>query len=626
MRTDQNPSSMMKRLIVRHCCRVREENTGKPYRTLIAFFERLYNYFDERGFVCIVVKRVLNLCTLAFTILFSAFLLIFVNWSELLHRCRVENECDNIAGVDWNALDELSGFEVLVIVYLALFSIYWFWTLYRALVDIRSFREVKGWYNNKLGVSDRDLQTMDWRDVEVLLVDHQAMNRIILVKEHITAHDIALRLMRKENYLIGFINKRVIPLYLPLPFFTTPLLTKTLEWNIYYCVLDFMFDSKFCIRKDFIDNPGALRRRFLVMGFVNLFLSPFLIIFMLVYFIMRNAEQFYHQPTSMGMRQWTPYAKWVFREFNELPLDFQKRLAQTYSPADDYLRQFPQHLVSMVARFIAFVIGSFAAVLAFIGLVNAEMLNNEIFDQKLWWYIAIFGTILAVSRTLIEPRTYVFQPKESLAEVAKFSHFMPKRWRGNEHSHEVRNEFAELYQYRVVIFLTELFGVIYAPLLLWFSLPQSADDIINFVKDFTKFVEGVGDVCGFASFDFEKYGSVKYGSSVSSEPGMRSRQGKMEKSFLSFKNNHPGWQHNESENFMSRIVGGTPGSGSSLLVPDSSLMANSGPAGAPSRVGASTQLLAATFAQQGSMTEAEQFFMLDKYYQTHMHDYSGDQV
>lgn len=39
------------------------------------------------------------------------------------------------------------------------------------------------------------------------------------------------------------------------------MLTKTLEWNIRWCVLDHMFDERFEVRPDFLDHPEALRKR-----------------------------------------------------------------------------------------------------------------------------------------------------------------------------------------------------------------------------------------------------------------------------------------------------------------------------------------------------------------------------
>ena len=51
----------------------------------------------------------------------------------------------------------------------------------------------------------------------------------------------------------------------------------------------------------------------------NLVVSPFLAVFLIIYFFMHNAERFYSHPGSLGSRRWSPLAKWRLRELNEMP-------------------------------------------------------------------------------------------------------------------------------------------------------------------------------------------------------------------------------------------------------------------------------------------------------------------
>ena len=53
-----------------------------------------YRYYEERGFAVILVSRILNLLALAFTIAFSAFLLLFVKWRALHSECILRDTCD----------------------------------------------------------------------------------------------------------------------------------------------------------------------------------------------------------------------------------------------------------------------------------------------------------------------------------------------------------------------------------------------------------------------------------------------------------------------------------------------------------------------------------------------------
>ena len=78
------------------------------------------------------------------------------------------------------------------------------------------------------------------------------------------------------------------------------LLTKTMEWNLYWCLLDPMFDSHFRVDPDFVKDAPGLRRRLRTAALINAALSPFLLVFLLTYFFMRNAEEVYHRPSTIG--------------------------------------------------------------------------------------------------------------------------------------------------------------------------------------------------------------------------------------------------------------------------------------------------------------------------------------
>lgn len=91
----------------------------------------------------------------------------------------------------------------------------------------------------------------------------------------------------------------------------------------------------------------------------------------------------------------------------------------------------------------------------------------------------------------------------------------------------------------MAVFLQELLSVVFAPFVLCLSLPTSAEQIVNFFREFTVHVQGLGYVCSFAQFDFERHGNVKYGvpGAVVDDDYYLSQGGKMEKSFLNFKVN-----------------------------------------------------------------------------------------
>lgn len=65
---------------------------------------------------------------------------------------------------------------------------------------------------------------------------------------------------------------------------------------------------------------------------------------------------------------------------------------------------------------------------------------------------------------------------------------------------------------QVLLFLEEMASIVLTPFVLYFSLPKCAPAILDFVRNFTTHVEGVGDICSLAAFDFRHHGNSKYGS------------------------------------------------------------------------------------------------------------------
>jgi len=189
----------------------------------------------------------------------------------------------------------------------------------------------------------------------------------------------------------------------------------TLEWNLRFCVLDSMFDEKFSV-KAFLDpvsngssgphdsygppddalqiRNGALRlkRRFIIMGVVNFVFMPFIAIFMVIYFLLKHFEEVHSKSSSLGPREWTSYARWHLREYNELPHFFERRLKASVGPAQNYMNQFPYNLSKILAQSVAYISGAVVGVLLILSLTGSRsVLNVYVGDRSLIWYI--FGTL-----------------------------------------------------------------------------------------------------------------------------------------------------------------------------------------------------------------------------------------
>ena len=96
---------------------------------------------------------------------------------------------------------------------------------------------------------------MPWATILEKVVLVQSSRQLCVVKD-LSAHDMVMRLMRKENYLIGMLNKGVLSFpisqWVPGAGPTVKsgtngtqyrlMLPKTLEWTLNWCILQSMFD------------------------------------------------------------------------------------------------------------------------------------------------------------------------------------------------------------------------------------------------------------------------------------------------------------------------------------------------------------------------------------------------
>ncbi|CAN1292043.1 Autophagy-related protein 9 [Linum perenne] len=505
----------------------------QPIADLDLFFERLYSYYCEKGLWCIIIKWVVELLSLGFTICFSGFFLLYVDWNGLRNaKCGMDavesgtKPCDLAKeALHEHPLTPLTLSKAIIVGYLGLFSIYLVFCFFRFFSQLKETLRIRQFYHHSLNVTDKEIQTMPWATVLEKVVQLQSSQQLCVVKD-LSAHDIVMRLMRKENYLIGMLNKGILAFpispWVPGAGPTAKsgsdgtqhhlILTKTLEWTLNWCILQSMFDRNFCVKMDFIANPKTLKNRLMVVGIAMLILSPFLVIFMLVYLFLRHAEQFYNHPSTASSRRWSNLSRWIFREFNEVDHLFKHRINSSIVHASDYLKQFPSPIISIVAKFISFVSGGFAAVLLIIAFVEESLLEGHIFGRNLFWYAAVFGTITAISRAAVTDDLLVLDPEGAMSGVVQQTHYMPKRWRGNEHTESVRIEFETLFQYTGVMLIEEMASIFLTPLLLLFVVP--------------------------------KHGNSNYGSPCNVPRTQRSSQGKMEKSMLSFKSSYPSWEPN----------------------------------------------------------------------------------
>lgn len=341
---------------------------SKPISDPDLFLSSLYNYYHKRGLGPIIGSGVVELCSLFFTLYLSYVIGACLDWNSL-RTCHDENTCSENFNEYWIHFPLLSDEHSLakkawIVIYCLLFMCYGIVCMVQFGYSVMASLESKLFMEEVLGVQDEDLTMgkVEWGEiVERMEKRSDVMRRKLGVmqwrqqqqesSEQFTSCHlvVAQRIMRRENFMIAFFNLGLLDLTLPnlIPDWTPyPIqqwlgnsrlilesqhkkhifYSKSIEWSIYFCVLNYMFNHSRKIRPAFYADSSSLQKRFILCGVAHLFFMPFLLFFVTIHFFMANVYDWQSTKEYLGPREWSVVAQWKFREFNELPHLFERRL------------------------------------------------------------------------------------------------------------------------------------------------------------------------------------------------------------------------------------------------------------------------------------------------------------
>jgi hypothetical protein len=93
-----------------------------------------------------------------------------------------------------------------------------------------------------------------------------------------------------------------------------------------------------------------------------------------------------------------------------------------------------------------------------------------------------------------------------------------------------------------VYLVEELLSPIVTPFVLLFWLRPRASKVVDFLRNFTIDVVGVGDVCSFAQMDTRRHGNPRWLSRTNTKKSYQARNGKTELSLIHFVHTNPNWK------------------------------------------------------------------------------------
>jgi autophagy-related protein 9 len=637
------------------------------------FFSNLYQYHQQKGYYPMVIGKLASLFRTFFMVAFSTFFIAYLKW-ETMALCANQTLCE--LELD-TPVDEFSSYirplalppfpALVVTIFVLVFALYW-------LFDLLNFVFRQYWwisycnhvYEYELQIPEHELRVMSWDQV---ILKYQAAHesgryQVERRNEPSTEHEIAMRIMRKDNYFVYLVDQGMFRFHVcaccccdarkwrtiqynrdgtrkrkqrsrsgsssdaspkcswaglvsclsscGAAFTWTAHLSPFLEHSLRWLITDELIQHKNQFRlnrQEFSNSASRFRRRSRCLALVVFLGMPFVLLFQVVYFFLRYAQEFSNSSTKGGgsggnsgtATKFTPYWTWMFREYNELPHVFERRINLSTKPAKEYLSQFHNPLTTVLARSLYFVTGSFIALLLVMSLLGDNvMLYIKFQDRNLLWYLSFFGAIAAVCRSFIPAQSaagpaasgagkYVgnFQAATSglLRQMITYTHYRPQEWSRKEHTLETRDDVARQMKSQLVCTLLELRSTLYLPWLLAFHLPAKSEELITMIEEGTAAAprfssnlrdSSIGDVCRPALFLFadrqsgedlsRSTGGVSRSVSRSTTSGgggggkgegetkqsnigggssrafrYHSSNKKIEKSLLSFRSQHPRW-------------------------------------------------------------------------------------
>ncbi|XP_072931168.1 autophagy-related protein 9A [Epargyreus clarus] len=532
---------------------------------LDSFFTRMYRYYVCGGFYPMIMSDLFYLLQFIFIVWFSTFLVHCVDYPRLFRNDPKANRSEKltlddvifdtptcVARISWQ-------WWTLVV----LCSIIWLMRLVISTYHLYYAYDTKLFYNNALKIKESDLAWINWSTIQERVREAQPEHHMCVHKQEINELDIYHRILRFNNYMVAMVNKNLLPLQIHVPCVGDfHYLSRGLKWNLEFLLFSSPWspwENCWQLRECYKDHTKRmmlarhLERQILLLGLINLFLAPLIQAWQILYFFFNYAELIKRSPASLGLRTWSLYARVTLRHFNELEHELRDRLNRAHKPATKYLASFSSPITTVIAKNIVFLSASVLGVLVALSVYDEDVLTVE----HVLTIITILGCVLAGARALMgeEERlgggcTGPARGEELFVQVLGHVHYLPAAWRGRAHTRDVAAHFQQLFQFRAVYILFELLSPLLCPLVLLVSLRPRALDIVDFYRNFTVSVLGIGDVCSFAQLDIRRHGhpdwqaNGKYSEKLKGGNTQynQGEGGKTELSLVAFSCRHPGWQ------------------------------------------------------------------------------------
>ncbi|XP_059092181.1 autophagy-related protein 9A-like [Tigriopus californicus] len=538
---------------------------------LDSFFKRVYEYHQRHGFYVMICEDVLKLVKFVFVVVIAVVIFECVNYPVLFKN-------EQPSRPDWHVGDKITPSDIflrsdqiqlsgLTLLGLLLACVFWLTKVGATAYHFFQYWDIKMFFNEALRVSDDELSSVSWPEVQKRIIKAQSEYLMCIHKDHLTELDIYHRILRFKNYFVAMVNKDLLPVEIQIPFLgAKTVLSQGLKYN-----LEFLFFKgpwatfnqwhlrdeykKTSQKKELVDS---LQKKIAFVALGNLILMPVILLWQVLNSFFSHAELIKRKPELLSNRTWSLYSRFYLRHFNELDHEFQGRLNRAYKPATKYMDLFSNPLHAVIFGFFRYICGAIMGIILVLICYDEDVMAVE----HVLTLLSILTFAVIFSSSFIPDENLVFNPEKSLTAVLAHVHYFPETWKGRAHTHEVMGELGELFPFKAEYLIGELFSPILTPFILFFNLRPKAPQLVDFFRNFTVDVVGVGDVCSFAQMDVRRHGNAEWQTAITEDTPAKTNHytqaedGKTEMSLVHFTLTNPDWvPPSESTNFIAALRG-----------------------------------------------------------------------
>ncbi len=443
------------------------------------FFKDVYDYHSNKGIAGLFLSPLYQLALHSFVIAIAGLAIGCVDWHSL---ALVEDDTNLSDFLVCNRLNSGAP-AILASLYIIVTSCYVVWRVICLAYHAQRWWNIHLFYKDELCISN--VRETTWPYVVKQLIETQnSGTRLMMSKEEITPVDIAIRVLRSENYMVAVIQNNVLE---------CDRLDDVIQWNIWWTLLGPMFPEESWKMKL---DVSSYRTRCQMLMLINIMLMPITLTLRIAYFGLKAAELAASPSSELKIRHWSPKAQWVAREYNEYPYLIESRLRKSSLIASEYLLLYPSTSSRRACSLVKFVCGSVVGSITLLAAFQDEALTHiHVLDRNLLWWLGCFSGIFAIARA-VQPPFCRYSPKEldlSLTKLKKGMRYYPQEW-SQEHHRHVQKDLEKMYPYFFVEWGMSLVSLLCMPYTLY-RWSKKAEEIVYFIKSKTICSTYHGDVC-----------------------------------------------------------------------------------------------------------------------------------